>query len=359
VGSHRLVVALVSLAAIGLTSMAGAQHLITSAEGTSSLKLGALTQVQAEWLDDADRSGTAQNLFVRRIRVLLGGKLGERVSFFLDTDSPNLGKGGADGRKNEATLYIQDLVVTYAASPAVKFDGGMLLLPLAYNTGQSAATLLAVDYGPHSFVASSPTQCRVGRDYGLQGRFYPFDQHLELRAGVFQGVRGADATRPFRSFARLVWYPLQPQTDYFYTGTTHGKRRLLGIGASFDRQGDYSSNGADVFLDHSVGGDNAVTAQVDYWRVDGGALLPDLPRQHVLLGEAGFYVASLRLEPYVQVSRRRFPDGRAANEAFDQVGLAYWVDGDRFNVKLGVGRSQRDHAASRAQVVAQFQVLLW
>jgi hypothetical protein len=28
-------------------------------------------------------------------------------------------------------------------------------------------------------------------------------------------------------------------------------------------------------------------------------------------------------------------------------------------VKLGVGRSQRDHAARRTQVVGQFQVLLW
>jgi hypothetical protein len=56
-------------------------------------------------------------------------------------------------------------------------------------------------------------------------------------------------------------------------------------------------------------------------------LLPDLPRQHVFMGEAGLYLESLRLEPYVQVSRRRFLDGRAANETFDQVGLAYWIDG--------------------------------
>jgi hypothetical protein len=172
-------------------------------------------------------------------------------------------------------------------------------------------------------------------------------------------VRGADATKPLRSFARLVWYPLQPQTDYFYAGTTHGKRKLLGIGASFDRQGDYSSYVADVFLDHPVAGDNAMTTQLDYWRLDGGALIPDLPRQHALMGEAGFYVASLRLEPYVQVSRRRFSDARAANEAFDQIGLAYWINGDKVNVKLGVGRSQRDHAARRTQVVGQFQVLLW
>jgi hypothetical protein len=209
VGSHRLVVALVSLAAIGLTSMAGAQHLITSAEGTSSLKLGALTQVQAEWLDDADRSGTAQNLFVRRIRVLLGGKLGERVSFFLDTDSPNLGKGGADGRKNEATLYIQDLVVTYEASPAVKVEGGMLLLPLAYKTGQSAATLLAVDYGPHSFVASSPTQCRVGRDHGLQGRLYPLRPAPRAAGGRLPGGAGRrrDQAAPFLRSPRVVSAP--------------------------------------------------------------------------------------------------------------------------------------------------------
>jgi hypothetical protein len=356
---NRFVALLVALAPFGITSLAHAQFQIASADGNSSLKLGVLTQVQGEWLDTADGSATAQNLFVRRIRLLVGGKLGERVSLFFDTDSPNLGKGGADGRKNEATIYVQDLILTFAASPRWKFDGGMLLLPLAYHTGQSAATLLGVDYGPYAFLASSPTNCRVGRDYGVETRGYLFNQHLEVRAGVFQGIRGTNATRPFRSLGRVVWYPLETQSDYFYTGTTHGKRKLLSIGASYDRQSDYSSTGADIFFDHPVGGANAITAQVDYWRLDGGSLLSDLPRQHLWFGEAGFYFAAVKLEPFIQVNRRDFADRGLPDEAFGQIGLAYWVHGDKFNVKLGVGRFDKDHAPHRTQVVAQFQALLW
>jgi hypothetical protein len=345
--------------AFGLARPAAAQFEVKSADGDSSLKLGALTQVQAEWLGTADGSATAQNLFVRRIRLLLGGKLGKRVSFFLDTDSPNLGKGGADGRKNEATIYIQDLVLTYTAKPMWKFDAGMLLLPLAYHTGQSATSLLGVDYGPYAFLASSPTNCRVGRDYGVQTRGYVFNQHLEVRAGVFQGLRGSTATRPFRTFGRLVWYPLETQSDFFYTGTTRGKRKLLGIGASYDRQSDYSSAGADVFFDHPVRGGNAVTAQLDYWRLDGGSLLADLPMQHVWFGEAGFYFAAAKLEPFVQASWRDFADSGTPDESFGQIGIAYWACADKFNVKLGVGRFEKDRAPHRTQVVAQFQVLLW
>jgi hypothetical protein len=216
-----------------------------------------------------------------------------------------------------------------------------------------------VDYGPYAFLASSPTNCRVGRDYGVETRGYLFNQHLEVRAGVFQGIRGTNATRPFRSLGRVVWYPLETQSDYFYTGTTHGKRKLLSIGASYDRQSDYSSTGADIFFDHPVGGANAITAQVDYWRLDGGSLLSDLPRQHLWFGEAGFYFAAVKLEPFIQVNRRDFADRGLPDEAFGQIGLAYWVHGDKFNVKLGVGRFDKDHAPHRTQVVAQFQALLW
>jgi hypothetical protein len=347
------------MALLALVSPARGQFQVTSADGKSSLKLGAFTQVQGEWLDSADGSSTAQNLFVRRIRLLVGGKLGERVSFFLDTDSPNLGKASVDGSKNEGTIYVQDLILTYSASRSWKFDGGMLLLPLAYNSGQGATTLLGVDYGPYSFLASSPTYCRVGRDYGLEARGYLLNQHLEVRGGLFQGIRGTAATRPFRSFGRAVWHLLETQSDYFYTGTTRGRRRLLSIGASYDRQSDYSTAGADLFFDHPVRGANAVTAQVDYWHLDGGALVPGLARQQVWFAEAGFYFAAVRLEPFIQVNRRDFTDSKIPDEAFGQIGLAYWMCGDRFNIKLGLGSFDKDRAPRRSQVVAQFQFLLW
>jgi hypothetical protein len=114
-----------------------------------------------------------------------------------------------------------------------------------------------------------------------------------------------------------------------------------------------------VFFDHPVGGGNAFTAQVDHWRLDGGTLLPDLPRQHAWFAETGFYFAALRLEPFLQASWRDFADRGLADESFGEIGLTYWAHGDKFNVKLGVGRYEKDNAPQRTQVVAQFQMLLW
>lgn len=354
-------VALVAVVLIALAqgSTAQAQYQIASADGKSSLKLGFLGQVQGEWLESADGTQTAQNLFVRRVRLLVGAKLGEKVSLFVETDSPNIGKAGADGRKSEATMYIQDLAVTYAAAPWLKLDAGMLLPPLTYHGGQGATSLLGIDYGPYGFLASGPTNSRAGRDYGVVARAYPFGQHLEVRAGVFQGVRGTAGNQPFRTFGRIVYYPLEAQTDLFYTGTTLGKRKLLGIGVSYDRQDDYSTTGADFFFDHPVGKGNAITVQLDYCRHDGRTFLKDLPRQDWWLVEAGFFFHAAKLEPFIQLTGRDYDDPVRLDEKFSQFGLAYWAEGHKFNFKVGVGKYEKDTAPDRTQVLAQLQLFLF
>jgi hypothetical protein len=356
---RRLAFAFVVVTALTSSAPSWAQFSLATPDGKSSLKLGALAQIQAESLDNADATATARNIFLRRARILIGGKLGDRVSLFLETDSPNLGKAGADGRKNEGTMYVQDLVVTYAVAKSFKLDGGLLLVPLSHHSNQAATTLLGVDYGSYAFLPSSPTQCRVGRDYGLQGRGYLFSQHLELRGGVFQGARGTDATASFRTIARAVVHVLEPETDFFYTGTTLGTRRLLSFGASYDRQKGYETVAGDVFFDHPIGGGNAVTAQFDYWHTDGGAFLTDLPRQNVWFAEAALYIAPLKLSPFVQLNARDYADVTRSDESFQQLGLAYWTPGFKFNVKVGVGRVLRDNAPDRTQLLAQVQLLLW
>ncbi len=233
--------------ALAFAHPSSAQYQVTSADGKSSLRFGALSQLQAEWIDTQGSSQPSQNLFVRRVRLMVGGKLGDKLSLFFETDCPNLGKASSDGTKNEGTIFVQDLVVTYSFSQALKLDAGMLLVPLAYHSGQGATSLLGVDYSPYAFLPSTPTKSRMGRDYGAQARGYLLGQHLEYRAGVGQGVRGPTAGNPFRTYGRVVYYPFETQSDLFYAGTAFGKRRLLGFGASFDRQKEYSTIGADVF----------------------------------------------------------------------------------------------------------------
>jgi hypothetical protein len=350
--------ALLAAALVLVPAEAPGQFAVSSPDGTASIRLGVLAQPQGEWLENPDGDSAARNLFLRRLRLLVGGKVGERFTFFLDTDSPNLGKAGADGRRSETSIYIQDLVLTWQVSRSFKIDVGKLLVATSYHSGQGATTLLGIDYSPYSFVTSAPIGLQAGRDYGLAGRGYLFKDHLEVRAGAYQGVRGEGATNPFRTAGRVVWYPFDARTDFFYPGTTFGTRKVLAVGLSHDRQSGYQATGADVYLDVPVGG-NAVTAQANFVHLDGGALLPSLAEQDALFVEAGYFVRALKVSPWLQYSRRDLKAEGAADDRAYLAGLAWWVDGHRLTVKAGAGRVERDGAPARTQVVVQAQLFLY
>jgi len=351
-------VCLCALLCLAASAPALAQFEVASKDGTSSIKFGLLVQPQGEWIDTADGKGTTQNLFVRRMRILMGGKIGEKLSFFVETDSPNLGKADATGKKNDGTIFMQDIIVTYAFSPKIMIDSGLLLTPNSHNSEQGATTLLPVDYGPYSFLHSGPTGSRVGRDYGVQARGYLANNHLEVRLGVFQGAREADSRNALRTIGRVVYYPFEAETGFFYTGTNFGKKKILAIGASYDRQEDYQAPALDVYFDWPVG-KNAVTLQADVIKYDGGTTLATLPEQTATLFEASYYFSALKLGPFLQVSNRNFQEDATADETVSQVGLAYWHSNHTFNVKLGWARLEKDASPDRDQLVLQCQLFLY
>ena len=330
---------------------------IKSADGKSSIAFGFLVQPQGEWLTTTDGTDTAKNLFLRRIRLIFGGKATDWLAFFVDTDSPNLGKGTGSTKVQEK-VYIQDAIFTLTARAQFQVDVGMLLVPLSHNGGQSAGTLLAVEYGPYSFLASDPTGSLMGRDYGAEARGY-LAKHFEYRAGVFQGNRGTTATAPFRYFGRAVWYPLDAETGFFYSGTTLGVRRIVAVGGSVDHQDTYNTRSVDLYVDHPVRGGDAATFQADFVHYDGGQLFPTLPSQNCWLLEGGYYLHAARLEPFVQVATRDPSDASLAFERKYQGGIAYWAGGHRYNVKLGVAQLTRSGAPNRTQVAVQGQIFMW
>jgi hypothetical protein len=119
-------------------------------------------------------------------------------------------------------------------------EGGLMLTPNSHNSETSAAALLPIDYGPYSFLESTPTGSRVGRDYGVQLRGY-LAKHFEYRLGVYQGYRGENSTEPFRYVGRVVFYLFDPETGFFYTGTSLGTKKIVAIGLSADFQDTYQS----------------------------------------------------------------------------------------------------------------------
>jgi hypothetical protein len=358
-------IGVVGLALGMLAGPAQAQWQVTSADGVSSLKLGVLLQPQAELIETADGEDHSQNLFLRRARILMGGTYSEKWSFFLETDSPNLGKGRTDGSKT-SDLFIQDVFVTYSTGDAFKVDAGMLLMPLSHNHETSAGMLLPVDYGAFTFSASDSTASKVGRDYGVEARGYVLDKRLEYRVGAFQGYRGSDladgggaGSEPFRILARAVWYPFEAETGYFYTGASLGTKKILALGASYDVQGSYSTVGADLFYDQPIAS-GALTFQADWARLDGDDFLTSLPEQDTWLVEASYFSKSLRLGPFVQLASRSFAleDASHPDEDRMQLGLAWWISGHKVNLKGAWARLTKDGFPDRDQALLQLQ-LFW
>jgi hypothetical protein len=370
---------------VGRAAPARAQWQIDSKDGKTNVKIGFLAQPQFESLETTDPNSTtggtvnAYNLFLRRFRILLGGKISEKFTFFVETDSPNLGKQVAGtNAKDAGFIYLQDAFVTYNYSDAFKIDAGMILLGQSHNHLQSAATLLPVDYSPYTFNESTPMQERVGRDYGFEARGYPLKQHLEYRLGVFQGVRGAQSRNGFRVAGRAVWYPFAPENGFFYAGTFQGSKRVVGIGASFDMQNApdpvppattqtrYSTYGFDAFVEQPINkGEQGITAQFDWNRFDGGTLAPTLLKQNTYLFEGGVHVGKGHYTPFFQYARRTFVDLPAqANTSYWQVGFAWWMAGHQRNFKFSAGRSHTDavgtsSAIDRTQVLAQMQIFFY
>jgi hypothetical protein len=347
------------LARAGTAQTADHPWQINSKEGGASVALGFLAQGQAEVVRAESATGGCQNLYLRRFRLMAGGKLMEKLSFFIETDSPNLGKGSPAGAKGEERIFFQDIILTYTFRPEFQLDAGLLLVAASYNGGQGATTLLPVDYAPYSFLSSEPTGSRSGRDYGMQARGYLAHDHFEYRMGVYQGYRNPGSTNSFRYSGRFVWYPFEAETGFFYTGTTLGKRKILALGAGFDVQRDYSAKSVDLFWDRPLPGGDGLTLQAGYTRYDGGRIFPQLPAENVWLVEAGYYNRGTRLGPFAQLSGRRFDNPALPDTSKYQGGLAYWASGHRLNLKLGVGRLYGAPGADSWQVVLQGQVYVY
>ncbi len=361
-GFWRLSAFLGGLLILGWATPAAAQWQIDTKDGQANIKIGFLAQPQLETLTTADGNNTSTNMFLRRFRILFGGKVSDKWTYFFETDSPNLGKGDTAGSaaKNAGNIYIQDAFVTYNYSDAFKVDAGMLLLALSHNHEQSAATLLPVDYGAYTFVESTPLDERVGRDYGVEVRGYPLKQKLEYRLGIFQGLRGAESKNGLRTVGRAVYYLVGTDTGYFYGGTWQGQKSLLAVGASFDVQKEYNQYGVDAIWEHPFNkGEQGATFQIDWNRIDGGTFITTLPKEDTLLVEGAVHFAKGRFSPFLQYASRNYSDAALADQYTFNGGAAFWMKGHNRNIKGSIGKVHTDNKPDRTQGLLQLQIFFY
>jgi hypothetical protein len=312
-------------------------QIVVNAGDDVNFRLGVLGQFQADTLEDPETNANTSNLFVRRMRLLFGGQVAKNVTFFIETDAPNLGKTLPGGKNIQPAMNLQDAYAEFKATNAFAVDAGLMYVPFSRNAIQSASTLLPIDYGSYTFTQSGPTQSFTGRDTGFQAKGYALENHLEYRLGAFQGLRDARSHNSFRYVGRVQYNFFDTETGFFYTGTYLGKKKILAVGAAFDSQLHYHAYDADVFTDYPLG-PGAITAQFDYNRFDGDVTLPTLPKQNDVLLELGYLISSLKLTPVLQFVRRDVVATTLGDENRISVGANYWWAGHNANIKAAFVR---------------------
>lgn len=282
-----------------------------------SIKAGFLSQVQAQAVQE--QSSVTQNsdpnynahwqrqLFVRRLRVILGGDIAKNTTFFFESDAPNLGKVNAAGVKDaKISMYVQDAYVQHTFMPELSVIAGLQLVGISRNGLQSAASLMGLDYGSYQFTTSGPLDNSAGRDFGINFRGFLFDERLEYRTGLFSG-KNTNLYSPFRFTSRLYYNFKDKEKGFFYTGTTLGKGEILSVGGGIDIQGSYSAYSFDAMSDFSTGNLGSLTVSASLSFLNGGGSDKDstvftgmIPKQTILFTELGYFFKEANLQPYLK-----------------------------------------------------------
>lgn len=338
----RLVVVFAA-AAVLRPSHLSAQAIIRAGESTY-VRIGILVQGWADWQQASDASGTVltgtqQNLFLRRTRMLLPGQLTKDLYFYFQIDSGNIGKNKPPGALNP-TVTFTDAFLLWKLSPEFQLQTGLFYVPTSRNALTGSRSYLTLDTGPTSFLEAAPTESNTGgRDTGIGVQGYVFGGRLQYRTGVYQGQRSTGSQNAFRYAGRLQYEFFDQDSTildlgYVYPGTNLGKKKIVAVGVSSDNQGDYHSYNADVFADIPVGRGDAATSSLNWIHYDGETRFPTLPRQNDYLFEAGYFISSIQLQPFLQYHRQSFSD--AAFQVNDsrryQVGFNYYVIGQTLKV---------------------------
>ena len=393
--------AIVALAVAGLAPAAAPAQVVVKVSDTVNFRLGFQLQGWAEWQQDQVSEGYQQDYRIRRVRLIVAGQVAKDVTFFMQTDNPNMGLTTGTGVKSLNTgLLIQDAFGEWHPFSNDMFiiDFGKMLMPFTRNSLQSTSSHLSLDGGTWTFLQSAPLSGDAGRDLGLQLKSYLAADHLEIRTGLFEGLRapanvnGAGSRNPYRFVGRIVYNVFDTEKGYVPVGTNLGKKKILAFGAGYDRQGGfttpatatlpegkgYEAYGGDVMVDLPVGpgdaktGRSAFTAHMDYIHYDGGCgltstgtratncLLPTLFRQEELFTDVGFYFKPIELQPFLRYETENFKDriDHGRNLRRYMGGFNYYVAQQNMKITAAFERIVPGSAPATAKVKNQNHVVV-
>ncbi|SEM02998.1 hypothetical protein SAMN04488505_103181 [Chitinophaga rupis] len=289
-----------------------------------SVQVGAIVHMFASAEQDgfsAPHTATApsdwsKGFTLYRARVLVGGQLTPKGSFFFETDIPSaIGGPNPDGTKNvKVSPIILDAQFQYNFCEAFQVIVGQQLISNNRNGLQGAAGLMANDFSyfqyPYNLFANSPLQGNFGRDLGVNTRGFLFNDKFEYRVGAFTG-RNVDGKGPIRLTSRLAYSFMDAEKDYYYAGTNLGKGKTLTWGIGADVQGTYHNYSTDLFIDQPITDKGSITFSGAFQYMTGGTdtvakytFARLIPAQTVQFAELGYYFKAAKLQPWVKFERQ-------------------------------------------------------
>ena len=296
-----------------------------------TIKFGFVGQFWADWTQDATAAsagsqGYQQNFFLRRARIMMGGNVGDKISFFFQTDDPKLGITP----KNLATGFIlQDAWMEYKVSNQLQIAGGEMLVPFSRQALQSPVSYYSVDISSVSTVNNAALQQSGLRDMGFQAKGYFLKDRLQYRGGMFSGARDSNARNPLRQALYVQYDFFSPEKEYAYAGTALGKRKILAVDAGGDKQGSYRAYSANVASDTPVRGGDEAGFNLQYLHFDGRDKFLTVPAQNNFLAEAAYYVHQAKCQPFGRWETQRFVAAVNGTKDINRVGggVNYYLRG--------------------------------
>jgi hypothetical protein len=324
-------IAAAALAAVLLPAAAGAQAIIKVNDDVW-FRFGMQLQGWGDWLQNTTNRGYAENLYLRRDRFQVAGSVAPGVTFFFQTDDPNLGKAP---KSLTTGFVVQDAWMEWKINDGFAIEGGKYLVALSRNELQGTTSFMTLDISAVSTVFGVPTATDATRDSGFGLKGYLIDGgRLEYRYNLMQGIRQEGSRNGFRNNAYLQYNFLDTERGYVFAGTNLGKKNIFNLSAGYDGQSNYHSYSADAFTNLKVGTGDEFAGQFQWMHFDGNSFIPTLPRQNTYLTELAYYISAAKFQPFGKWEQQSFSAGSQKKNDIKRYGAGahYYVYGQ--NLKL-------------------------
>jgi hypothetical protein len=367
---------LIMILAVPVTSWGGVKLKIND---DTQIDLG--FRVQTQFIATNENSGgdgeSEEYFQVRRGRLRLGGSVTEYVKFFLQTDvGSGSGGSGRDVRLIDAFVNVHyknyiNVIMGENMAPASRqittSSGGLMAIDRPnitnYNLTWGLNGKVGFNTGPNFTQGDQSLGNDVAvRDNGatlFSSLSFSDTFHGKFYVGVYDGI---DNTKDkFRYTARAQVNFFDPEPGYYNLSTYLGKKKTIGVGASFDYQEeidedtsgdfhDYSWYEVDAFVDYPIG-PGTLTAEASYQHLDldgSGVLASGGEEAKQTSGDGvyaqiGYFLADWNIQPWYGFDYWSSDDSDDIGSFMShRVGLTYFFKGHNANVKIGFERFEAD-----------------